>query len=90
MKEPYQQVRGMPDENGEFRRGILALPQGDYAVVAVHDVNDNGQFDKGFLGFGAEPYGFSNGVRQLFFRPHFDQVKIRVDQPGTLVEIDLD
>jgi uncharacterized protein (DUF2141 family) len=90
MQEPYLQESGPVDASGDFEVEFVALPEGDYAVVVVHDANDNGRLDTGFLGFGSEDYGFSNNVRPWFGRPGFDEVKFRVDRPGVVVEIDLD
>jgi uncharacterized protein (DUF2141 family) len=35
-----------------------SIPPGNYAVVAYHDLNGNGQFDR-FLGLPREPYALS-------------------------------
>ena len=90
MVEPYLQQSGTAGEDGSFETEFVSLPDGEYAVVVVHDANDNGKLDSGFLGFGGESYGYSNNARSLFGRPDFEDVKILVDQPGTLVEIDFD
>ena len=90
MVEPYLQQSGTADENGSFETEFVSLPDGEYAVVVVHDANDNGKLDRGFLGFGGEGYGFSNNAQSWFGWPDFEDVKIMVDQPATLVEINLD
>jgi uncharacterized protein (DUF2141 family) len=90
MQEPYLQESGTVDASGFFEVEFVALPEGEYAVVVVHDANDNGKLDNGFFGFGSEDYGFSNNVRPWLGRPGFDAVKFRVDRPGVVVEIDLD
>lgn len=90
MKEPYLQQSGKPSEDGSFETRFVGLPDGDYAVVVVHDANDNGKLDSGFLGFGGESYGYSNQVNPLFTRPDFEDVKISVTVPNTIVEVDLD
>jgi uncharacterized protein (DUF2141 family) len=51
------------------------LQPGDYAVVAMHDENDNGKMDYNFLGIPIEGYGFSSGARALFGPPSFDAAK---------------
>jgi len=90
LKEPFLQNAGKADEDGNFESEFVGLIDGEYAVVVVHDANDNGKLDSGFLGFGGEKYGYSNNVRTWFGRPDFEDVKFTVDQPGTVVEIDLD
>lgn len=90
MLEPHLQQSGSADENGVFETEFVALPEGEYAIVVVHDANNNGKLDTGFLGIGGEDYGFSNNVSPLLGRPDFDQARFTVDTTGVLVEIDLD
>ncbi len=90
MKEPYLQEVGTPLEDGSVSAEFDGLVEGEYAVVVVHDSNGNGKFDSGFLGFGAEAYGFSNNVRPWFGWPAFEDVMVRVDAPQTPIEIRLD
>jgi len=90
MVEPHLQQSGTAGEDGSFETEFVNLPDGEYAVVVVHDANDNGKLDSGFLGFGGEGYDFSNNAQSWFGWPDFEDAKIMVDQPATLVEIDLD
>jgi len=90
MKEPYLQESGKADESGVFEAEFVSLAEGEYAIVVVHDANDNKKLDRGYFGFGAEDYGYSNNVRPWFGRPDFEQAKFTVDQPGTVVDINLD
>jgi len=89
MIKPYLQQSGTAGEDGSFETEFVSLADGEYAVIVAHDANDNGELDSGFLGFGGESYGYSNNLRPWFGRPDFEDAKIMVDQPGTLVEIDL-
>ena len=79
MKEPFLQQSGAPDGDGRLQVVFAAVPEGQYALVAVHDENDNGMLDSGFLGFGSEAYGFSNGVRPWFGWPGFDRAAFAVE-----------
>lgn len=90
MTEPHLQQSGTADENGVFETEFVSLPKGEYAIVVVHDANDNGKLDTGLLGIGGEDYAFSNNARPWFGRPDFDQVSFTVDQAGIVVEVDLD
>ena len=38
------------------------LPDGDYAVRVMHDVNDNGKLDSNFVGAPKEPWAMSNNA----------------------------
>jgi len=88
LTKAYLQKSGVPDENGEFTVTFAGLEEGEYAVVVVHDENDNKTYDSGFLGLGSEGLGYSNNVRQWFSRPEYDEVKFSVT--GELTEISIE
>jgi uncharacterized protein (DUF2141 family) len=52
------------------------IPPGVYAVVAYHDVNDNGEFDT-FLGVPLEPYALSGNAADML-APGFDDASIEI------------
>lgn len=89
LKQPYLQTSGPINEDGGYTARFGKVPPGEYAVVVVHDENDNGKLDAGFLGFGGEGYAFSNDVKPLFGRPGFEEVKFGVNA-RTQLEIRLD
>jgi uncharacterized protein (DUF2141 family) len=89
MRQPYLQMTGAPAGDGALEANFAAVPTGRYAVVAVHDENENGKLDNGLLGFGGEGYGFSNGVRPLLGWPAFDAAAVTVESDMT-IEIELD
>lgn len=89
MKEPFRQQSGTLDESSEFVAVFDDLPAGEYAAVVVHDANDNGRLDTGFLGIGSEQYGFSNDVAPWFGWPDFEDAKFSVEDAAEIV-IDLD
>lgn len=89
MKQPYLQESYPVSEEGVIEAGFTNLPEGEYAIVVVHDANDNGALDRGFLGFGGESYGFSNNVTHWFGWPDFDDAKFTADSTETTVEISL-
>src|ERR1700737_3156011 len=47
------------------------LAPGKYALVAFHDENSNGKFDRNWFGLPKEGYTFSNNVRPVFSPPAF-------------------
>jgi uncharacterized protein (DUF2141 family) len=47
------------------------LAAGKYALVAFHDENSNGKFDRNWFGLPKEGYTFSNNVRPVFSPPSF-------------------
>jgi uncharacterized protein (DUF2141 family) len=90
FRKTYEQAHCRPDEDGTCEIVFNSLPAGDYALVIVHDANDNQKLDNGFLGFGAERFTYSNGARNpLFGRASFEDAKITLSAPEE-IEIDLD
>jgi len=90
LKQTYEQRPCKPAEDGRCSVTFAALEEGDYAVVVVHDANDNKKLDNGFLGFGAESFAYSNGASNpLFGRADFEDARITVTETAT-IEISLD
>jgi uncharacterized protein (DUF2141 family) len=63
------------------------LPEGDYAVSAVHDFNSNGHLDRNPIGMPTEPYGFSNDATGNFGPPSFDSAKITLTQAAHSISV---
>jgi uncharacterized protein (DUF2141 family) len=80
MKKPFFQESGTPDENGVLQVMFLNVFEGEYGLVVVHDENGNGLYDSGFLGFGAEPLGYSNEASPWLGRPSWDAVSFEVQE----------
>jgi uncharacterized protein (DUF2141 family) len=89
MKTTYLQRSGKVSEDGSWSTEFASLEEGEYAVVVVHDANENRRLDNGLFGFGGERYGLSNNAWALFGRPDFDDAKISVTGPVEIT-IDLD
>ena len=90
FKAAFLQNSCKPSEDGSCSVEFAAVNEGDYAVVAVHDANDNKKLDNGFMGFGAERFGYSNDASNpLFGRASFDDAKFKVSE-STEIEIKLD
>lgn len=90
LKDSKFQKQCKPSEEGSCSVNFLMSIPGDYAVVVVHDANDNQKLDNGFLGFGAESFAYSNDASNpLFGRANFDDAKIAVSG-DTRIEIVLD
>lgn len=61
------------------------LPAGNYAVVVVHDRNQNNQVDKNFMGIPNEPIGLSNYTTiGLSNRPDFGKASFSMQQSGLM------
>ena len=69
---------------GAARAEFKDLGPSDYVVHAWHDLNANGEQDRGF---GAEPFGFSNGLRDR--RPDWEEARVSLGIDPLVVRIDL-
>lgn len=78
MKKPFFQEAGVPDAEGNLQVRFLNVFEGTYGLVVVHDENGNSVYDSGFLGFGAEPVGYSNDASPWLGRPSFEAVSFEV------------
>jgi uncharacterized protein (DUF2141 family) len=90
LLEAHLQESGEVAEDGTFTAQFVGLEEGEYAIVVVHDANDNGVFDAGLLGFGGESVGYSNDASSWLGRPNFEDAKFTVNQAGQKIEISLD
>jgi uncharacterized protein (DUF2141 family) len=64
------------------------LPPGSYAVMVMHDENDNGELDSNFMGMPIEGYGFSNnpGVMR---KPTFEEARFELGADGGAITVRL-
>lgn len=60
------------------------IPNGDYAIAVVHDINNNGKLDKNLFGIPIESYGFSNNAAATFGAPSFDKAKFHLNGTYTV------
>ena len=66
------------------------LAPGSYAIAAYHDENDNGEFDRTWIGLPDEGLGFSNGAWiSIFGAPSFESAAIELRGPATRAVITL-
>mmetsp|Transcript_27358 Transcript_27358/g.88364 ORF Transcript_27358/g.88364 Transcript_27358/m.88364 type:complete len:121 (-) Transcript_27358:134-496(-) len=64
-----------------------AVPKGTYSVSVVHDVNENGQLDRNWLGIPKEPFGFSKKSMGLFGPPSFKDTSFDVADEDKKVDV---
>jgi uncharacterized protein (DUF2141 family) len=72
VKDPYKGSITEISANEELIK-FDNLPYGDYAVAAIHDINNDGKLDKNVLGIPTEGYGFSNNVIDKYGPPTWMQ-----------------
>jgi len=61
----------------------MEVPDGEYAIAAFLDLNQNETMDKNFIGIPKEQYGFSNNAMGRMSAPSFEQAKFKVSGPTT-------
>jgi uncharacterized protein (DUF2141 family) len=91
-KFPDHSHKGMtmavPIQNEHAICHFKDLPYGNYAIVAFHDENHDGEFNQNWLGMPKEGFGFSDNPGTLR-KPVFNDAKFTVDQPVVTVKIKL-
>jgi uncharacterized protein (DUF2141 family) len=65
------------------------LPPGRYAVVVIHDENDNGRLDENAFGVPTEGYAFGNDAQGLLSAPSFNAAAIAVGEAHLDVSVTL-
>jgi len=81
--ETFMKGKGIMDAETEIKDGKVTiifenvLP-GEYAVLAMHDANDNKRMDFQENGMPTESFGMSNNP-MAFGPPQYDEAKFKVD-----------
>ena len=77
-------------EMGTVKVTFKDLPEGDYAVSVIHDLNSNRKLDTNPIGMPIEPYGFSNDASGNFGPPTFEQAKFKLGPGNKSIAVKLD
>ena len=89
---PERSHKGMtmkvPIQNNRATCRFKDVGYGDYAIVAFHDENHDGEFNQNWLGMPQEGFGFSRNPGTLK-KPGFFDAKFTVDRPIVEVTISL-
>lgn len=57
---------------------LKGVPDGEYGLQVMHDVNGNGELDTNFVGMPTEPWAFSNNATGNMGPPKWPDVKFEV------------
>jgi len=74
---------------GEQSAAFTDLPPGRYAVIVVHDENDDGRLDANALGVPTEGYAFSNDARGFLSAPSFAAAAVTVGEGDACITLSL-
>ncbi|WP_299128756.1 DUF2141 domain-containing protein [uncultured Winogradskyella sp.] len=81
--ETFMKGKGILNAETEIKDGKVIITfenvlPGDYAIMALHDENENGRMDFQDNGMPTESYGMSNNVMS-FGPPQYDDAKFKVE-----------
>lgn len=68
---------------------IPNVAYGTYALAIYHDVNNNGELDKNFMGIPSEPYSFSNNPKIKWRGPTYEGAKFTFQEDRSILELNL-
>ena len=91
-KFPEHGRKGMtiavPIQNRQATCNFANIQYGDYAIVAFHDENHDGNFNQNWIGMPREGFGFS-GNPSILKKPTFNDARFSVSQPLVQITIKL-
>ncbi len=73
--------------NGKVKVIFDNIPFGDYAAVSYHDINENSEIDRNFIGIPKEPVAVSRLTKKQFSLPNFKDAKIDFNQTEMVVKL---
>lgn len=84
----FDQSEGFPSKRNKAIKEFFVMPVNGkaiitidnqdfdtYAIGAIHDENENKEFDKNFIGYPKEGFGTSNNPKIFMGPPSFDKAK---------------
>ncbi|MEM6720032.1 MAG: DUF2141 domain-containing protein [Bacteroidota bacterium] len=86
MKAKPVQTSETKIEDNKVKVTFTNVPKGTYAILCVHDENDNGQMDMQENGMPLEDYGISNNPMS-FGPPEFGSAKFEVADTDVALKI---
>jgi len=79
----------MRAQSGSQQAVFAQLRPGQYAVIVIHDENDNGRLDANAMGVPIEGYGFSNNVHGFLSAPSFAAAAVTIGNADQSIAISL-
>jgi uncharacterized protein (DUF2141 family) len=74
----------VPAHPGTVTISFKDLPKGSYAVVVLHDENENKKLERNWLGKPKEGWGMSNNPKPLLSAPSFESARFQLGETMTL------
>jgi uncharacterized protein (DUF2141 family) len=79
----------LPIEGASVRFVFEGVPRGEYALVCLHDENDDAELGRSLLGLPTEGLGFSSGARVRFGPPGFEEARFELLGPELELAIEM-
>ena len=89
LKRPVATATAPVDAKGGAEFVFLGLAPGMYAVSVIHDADNNGELNTGFLGIPTERVAMSNNAKGRFGPPSFEKTRFELTTDLT-IELKLD
>ncbi len=80
QRRNWRERRVIPADDTTLQVSFPNLELGEYAIMVFHDEDKDSSFDKNFLGFPLEGFGFSRDARPVFDAPVYESVYLKLDQ----------
>lgn len=89
--ETFMKGKGIMDAETEIKDGKVTITfenvlPGEYAILAMHDANDNKRMDFQENGMPTESFGISNNVMAMG-PPQYDDAKFKVENKNLEIKI---
>lgn len=82
--EVAKYTRKAPATAGAMLIEFAHLAPGEYAIAALHDVDDSGDMTYGTFGLPKEAYGFSNNARGVLSAPSYEDCTFQFGRSGMI------
>lgn len=74
-------------QNGKALLKLTELPHGEYAIVLMHDENNNKEMDSNWAGLPKEGYGASNDAKATIRPPRYEDAKFILKSDKLAIQI---
>jgi len=78
LKKDYKEIVVKPEKGKDITVTFTELPDGEYTVSVIHDVNSNKGLDANWMGMPTEPYGISIKGKNTYSPPSYDNAKFQI------------
>lgn len=89
LEKEFKMISSNPQLGKDIVIKFTDLPQGEYTVSVMHDLNNNGELDTNLIGMPTEPYGISMTGKNKYGPPSYDNAKFQISGEDKNIVISL-